>query len=80
MAGGATVKLSYTVFSADLVKVTQQVTNADGDTLDAIVDGLSVQLVSATQPTISLTLTGKAAGAWRGAVGDVVEVTFGGAN
>lgn len=69
---------TYRVFAADAVKVTKRVT-VDGEELDAVTDGLAVQLVSDTQPTISLTLTGKGAEAFTFAEGDEITVTLGGA-
>lgn len=72
------MKLTYTVAAADAVRVTRKV-KVDGEEMDATADGVSVQLVSETQGSISLTLTGKQAEGHPFKVGKDVAVTFGGA-
>lgn len=71
------MKLTYRVFAADEVKISRRL-EVDGEAFDAVTDGLSVQLVSDSQPTISLTLTGKAREAFAASEGDEITVTFGG--
>ena len=71
------MNLTYTVFSADVVKVPKTV-DIDGELTEVMVEGLSVQLVSAAG-TISLNLSKAQAAGHPFIVGEPVTVTFGGA-
>lgn len=71
------MNLTYTVFSADVVKV-PKVVDIDGEPTEVMVEGLSVQLVSPAG-TITLNLTKAQAAGHPFTVGEPITVTFGGA-
>ena len=71
------MNLTYTVFSADAVKVPKTV-DIDGEPTEVMVEGLSVQLVSPSG-TITLNLTKAQAAGHPFRVGKPIVVTFGGA-
>lgn len=68
--------LTYTVFSADQVKVLRTV-EIDGEPTEVPVEGLSVQLTSPAG-SITLNLTKAQAAGHPFVVGEAIQVTFGG--